>query len=479
MSQSKKQEEQVKVPATAACPLTATCLLTPSPPHPLLAPLVSFLQVAKLASEGPIHKMEVRRARCLKDSIAMFAGKGHTVWRQPLKVSFLGEAGMDSGGVTREWFSTLSSAISRGSPELFCPAGPQRNQLYINPLSSTPPHLRKFQFVGLFMAKAILESSARGKELGPITLNLPLCEPLWKLLLGCPLNLMDLQLLDPTEFRSLMSILDMDIDGLIFETFAWNFHHASAAPGQAPPLSSSCAGFSVGSGSEAAAAAEVSTPTAGGFGVPTMQSSPFAGAEHDDAMVTSIPLKPGGTHLKVTNHNKREYVLLKAHKMLVGTIEAQMTAIIDAFHTIIPRELLDKYAFTSLELQLLVCGEQRVDVQDLKRHCKYEDGYNGKEDVIAWFWDVVEGFDDAHRRHLLQFWSGSDGQPAEGFGALDPAFHIVAVERLYDPADTTARLPAAHTCFRQLDLPRYRNAEEVKEKIVTAITLGQGYMALS
>jgi hypothetical protein len=125
---------------------------------------------------------------------------------------------MDSGGVTREWFSTLSNAISRGSPELFCAAGvwcglsrsgmqsclpvaamchllsgpsgfaalpcaylkptetcsslnlshlfsagPQRNQLYINPLSSTPTHLKKFQFVGLFMAKAILESSARGK----------------------------------------------------------------------------------------------------------------------------------------------------------------------------------------------------------------------------------------------------------------------------------------------------------------------------
>jgi E3 ubiquitin-protein ligase HUWE1 len=39
----------------------------------------------------------------------------------------------------------------------------------------------------------------------------------------------------------------------------------------------------------------------------------------------------------VTNHNKREYVLLKAHKMLVGTIESQMTAIIDAFHSLIPR----------------------------------------------------------------------------------------------------------------------------------------------
>eukprot|EP00983_Pelagomonas_calceolata_P124635 1161127-Pelagomonas_calceolata.AAC.19 len=40
-----------------------------------------------------------------------------------MQVAFLGEQGMDSGGVTREWFSALSSAISRGSPELFCPAG--------------------------------------------------------------------------------------------------------------------------------------------------------------------------------------------------------------------------------------------------------------------------------------------------------------------------------------------------------------------
>ncbi len=57
--------------------------------------------------------------RCFKDSIAVFSGKGQAVWRQPLKVSFLGEAGMDSGGVTREWFSALSSSISCRSPDLF------------------------------------------------------------------------------------------------------------------------------------------------------------------------------------------------------------------------------------------------------------------------------------------------------------------------------------------------------------------------
>jgi hypothetical protein len=33
-----------------------------------------------------VHKIEIRRARCFKDSVAVFAGKGHAVWRQPLKV---------------------------------------------------------------------------------------------------------------------------------------------------------------------------------------------------------------------------------------------------------------------------------------------------------------------------------------------------------------------------------------------------------
>lgn len=83
------------------------------------------------------------------------------------------------------------------------------------------------------------------------------------------------------------------------------------------------------------------------------------------------------------------------------------------------------------------------------------------------------------RRQLLQFWSGSDGMPVEGFAALEPAFHIVSVDRMYDKADRTARLPAAHTCFRQLDLPRYTSYEETREKVLTAITIGQGYLALS
>ena len=58
---------------------------------------------------------------------------------------------------------------------------------------------------------------------------------------------------------------------------------------------------------------------------------------------------------------------------------------------------------------------------------RYEDGYDGSEQVIRWFWEAVEAYSDTQRRMLLQFWSGSDGQPPEGFGALDPPFHLVRI----------------------------------------------------
>ena len=152
-----------------------------------------------------------------------------------------------------------------------------------------------------------------------------------------------------------MSLLDMDIDGMIFENFTWNFHHSNlpsstATLANASPLHPHHDGND-GAGTPTSAVAAAAGSSGGPF---APAASPFSGATDEDSAVTLLPLKPGGNHLRVTNPNKREYVLLKAHKMLVGTIETQMTGIIDAFHSLIPRDLVEKYNFTSLEMQLLV-----------------------------------------------------------------------------------------------------------------------------
>jgi E3 ubiquitin-protein ligase HUWE1 len=39
----------------------------------------------------------------------------------------------------------------------------------------------------------------------------------------------------------------------------------------------------------------------------------------------------------------------------------------------------------------------------------------------------------------------------------------------------TKRLPSAHTCFNQLDLPEYESYEVLREQLLTAIEQGTGY----
>ncbi len=51
----------------------------------------------------------------------------------------------------------------------------------------------------------------------------------------------------------------------------------------------------------------------------------------------------------------------------------------DAFYSLIPRELVERFGFSAPELKLLVCGEQHIDITDLRRHCRYDDGYTGRE----------------------------------------------------------------------------------------------------
>ena len=41
------------------------------------------------------------------------------------------------------------------------------------------------------------------------------------------------------------------------------------------------------------------------------------------------------------------------------------------------------------------------------------------------------------------------------------------------------RLPVAHTCFFQLDLPPYRTEDELRERLLLAINDGAGVMGLA
>jgi hypothetical protein len=45
------------------------------------------------------------------------------------------------------------------------------------------------------------------------------------------------------------------------------------------------------------------------------------------------------------------------------------------------------------ELRTIICGTPRLDFRELKQVTKYMDGYEADNQVMVWFWEVLEEFE--------------------------------------------------------------------------------------
>lgn len=173
-----------------------------------------------------------------------------------------------------------------------------------------------------------------------------------------------------------------------------------------------------------------------------------------------VPFIPGGEDIPVTDSNKASFINLKVQFLLVNSIKEYLAAFMRGFNEFIPQELIAP--FTENQLELLISGMPTVDLQDMRRHTRYN-GYESTSDQIVWFWQVVNGFNEEEKAMLLQFITGSSKVPTGGFATIP----IKIVRDRY-----TTKLPVAHTCFNQLDLPSYDSFEELKSKLTTAVMYG-------
>ncbi|XP_067007893.2 ubiquitin-protein ligase E3C [Anabrus simplex] len=143
-------------------------------------------------------------------------------------------------------------------------------------------------------------------------------------------------------------------------------------------------------------------------------------------------LKPGGANIPVTAHNRIEYIHLMADYKLNRQIRAQCNAFKQGLANVVPLEWLQM--FNNKELQVLISGaEIPVDVEDLKQHTSYTGGYAPDHPTVKVFWKVVENFTDIQRRQLLKFVTSCSRPPLLGFKELDPPFciqHAGTINRL-------------------------------------------------
>ena len=146
----------------------------------------------------------------------------------------------------------------------------------------------------------------------------------------------------------------------------------------------------------------------------------------------------------------------------------QLKAFLQGFHELIPEQIVGSL-FDDKELEMLISGLPSIDLEDLKRNTDYVH-YTSESDQIKWFWAALDKFSGDELAWFLQFVTGSTQVPLEGFKGL-AGMHgpqRFSIHRIRGEE----RLPTAHTCFNQLDLPDYTSYESLEIKLKQAVREG-------
>ncbi|KAM9894091.1 hypothetical protein OXX69_011477, partial [Metschnikowia pulcherrima] len=237
----------------------------------------------------PSAKMSVsiRREQVFLDSYrALFFKSVEEFKKAHLEINFKGEAGIDAGGVTREWYQVLSRQMFNPDYALFTAVASDENTYHPNRTSYiNPEHLSFFKFIGRTIGKAIYDGCF---------LDCHFSRAVYKKILDQSVSLKDMESLDLEYYKSLIWMLENDITDIITEDFS------------------------------------VETDDYG---------------EHK-----IIDLVPDGRNIPVTEENKQDYVRLVVEYRLQTSVNEQMQNFITGFHEIIPRELVAIFDEQELEL---------------------------------------------------------------------------------------------------------------------------------
>jgi ubiquitin-protein ligase E3 C len=184
-------------------------------------------------------------------------------------------------------------------------------------------------------------------------------------------------------------------------------------------------------------------------------------------------LLPNGSNISVTNENRVLYISgVARHRLHVQPFQ-QTRAFLRGLGEIINPSWLSM--FNQTELQTLIGGDSsEIDVDDLRQNTLYSGVYEIGDDgiehpTIQIFWQVMKTLDDLDRRKVLKYVTSTPRAPLLGFAQLNPRFSI------RDAGSDQQRLPSTSTCINLLKLPRYESATTLRHKLLYAVNSGAGF----
>lgn len=315
---------------------------------------------------GKVMSITVRRDFIYEDAFDKLRPENEPNLRKRMRVHMrnfqgLEEAGVDGGGITREFLSQLLKTAFDPNRGFF--KSTADSLLYPNPLASTiEANFRKhYYFMGRILGKALYEN---------LLVELPLASFFLSKILSrhSDVDIHHLASLDPIMYKNLLSLKDYDGDVADLDL---NFTVVDDNLGEAKVYE----------------------------------------------------LKPGGENIQVNNSNRIEYIHLMADFRLNKQIRPHILNFRAGIADVIDLEWLR--VFDHRELQVLISGASvPIDVADMKNHTNYAGDFNVNHPVIKNFWDVVEQLTDSQKRGLLKFITSCSRPPLLGFKELNPPLCI-------------------------------------------------------
>ncbi|XP_053693037.1 E3 ubiquitin-protein ligase Nedd-4-like isoform X1 [Sabethes cyaneus] len=244
-------------------------------------------QLKKPANVPNKIDIKIRRNFILEDSYRIINSVTKVdLLKTKLWVEFEGEAGLDYGGLAREWFYLLSKEMFNPYYGLFEYSAMDNYTLQINPSSGlcNEEHLNYFKFIGRIAGMAVYH----GKLLDAFFIR-----PFYKMMLQKQIDLNDMESVDTEYYNSLLYIKENDPSELMLT---------------------------------------------------------FSVDEESFGTMSQRELKPNGANIEVTNENKDEYIKMVIEWRFAARVKSQMQAFLDGFGSIVPLHLLKIFDENELEL---------------------------------------------------------------------------------------------------------------------------------
>lgn len=394
-------------------------------------------------------QLSVRRECVVEDSLKRISevtggSQGDRDLKKTLKVHFLGEEGIDAGGLRKEWFLLLVRDIFDPEHGLFIYDEDSR-LAYFNPHSFETSD--QYFLVGVLLGLAIFNSTILDVPLPPFAFR--------KLLASGPLNpggpspstvtvpgirstmaytLDDLAEYRPSLAQGLRQLLSFEGD--VQSTYMWSF-----------------------------------TAPVSRYGV-----------------VTEHLLCPDGAKRPVTNANRQEFVALYVRFLLDTLVARQFDPFKRGFFTVCAGNALSLFRAEEIELLVRGAADARLDVDALKAVAVYE-GFRSREagnlpikgadvpekvEIVKWFWEFFREAEGSMQRRLLQFITGSDRVPAVGAAGLVLKVQAGGDGTGVDPAEEN-RFPVARTCFNAIVLWGWKSRKRLETMVRGAVEGSEGF----